>query len=150
MVVLPAASSPTCSNQQELPFGPSLENKSKHLKHKRWRGGTAHHQNPHLLLGEEAGKELRECEPHCKRLGAQPDHQGLSTCLCASRRCFVTTQAWGRGSVLTARLSHRATTEIGRQIALRRQIEHPILFSEAVIPQPTLCLDLQKEASRSG
>ena len=66
MVVLPAASSPTCRDRRAV----------KQVFHYSSNAFVniripTHHKDSHLLLGEEAGKELREGQPHLE--GGSPD-----------------------------------------------------------------------------
>jgi hypothetical protein len=71
MVVLPAASSPTYEPQEasgRLPWGP--ESPLHELSY--CSGivvGTPHHQNAHLLFGDQLSKQLADCETHADRLG---------------------------------------------------------------------------------
>jgi hypothetical protein len=59
MVVLPAASSPTCSEHpmESAKAGPQSSSAISPSQH-------AHHKNAHLLLGEEPLKQLRESDSH--------------------------------------------------------------------------------------
>ena len=59
MVVLPAASSPTCRDRRAV--RQVFHYSSNAFANIRL---PTHHEDPHLLLGEEAGKELREGQPH--------------------------------------------------------------------------------------
>jgi hypothetical protein len=53
---------------------------------------AAHHQYPHLLLGEEAAKELGEGQPHGSGLQA-----AVLAGVAAGRECSACRRDWGRG-----------------------------------------------------
>ena len=61
MVVLPAASSPTCSARAEQ-SARSWDGSSVRYTTSVCR--STHHEDPHLLLGEKPLKQLREGDPH--------------------------------------------------------------------------------------
>lgn len=84
IVVLPAASRPTCSGRGYL----SSSCKPKHPQPTTsWdlSAGlmSAYHENPHLFSGEEAGKQLGKSEPHLPlvlRIGKLcPEYQANAT-----------------------------------------------------------------------
>lgn len=59
MVVLPAASSPTCRHKHQVRFIPTCNGQLHAMLRK-----NSYHENAHLLLGEEAGKQLCKSQPH--------------------------------------------------------------------------------------
>lgn len=78
MVVLPAASSPTCEDRR------ALSECSRHAS--KVLGNTqlgTYHENSHLLLREEAGKELGKGQPHLEGTSPASTRFSRSATLCA-------------------------------------------------------------------
>lgn len=108
MVVLPAASSPTCRDRRAV-----RQTFITHARSSQTSDLNAHHEDPHLLLGEEAGKELREGQPHLEVTSTASTRYSRYTTLCAPQvqaegltmalwKCSV----YGRRPTTTAQLKH--------------------------------------------